>query len=380
MPLNEYQLAFLKNAMVSKTNVIDPDTGAPLDWDALIPSPSSGSTPPLEPVTLDPTYGDHFVDAALDAKWTRIGIQAGTDGLENGTWWRSPGLATVSRRIYTQPLPGTLPSFMRLCWAGLIQSNGDEGCGPCFYNATPVGVGIYERMDGTTSLAPANNSGASTIGDQTSGLAATARGRKHYLEIYRLALDGLTIYLGRFSADGNSWGQWLQLAEAAAPTLMGHGRWHSPSGSHAPFATDLFDGELKALGNNLVRLPTSGTTTFTATDSYSGFSPNSAGDGNDGTDHAFNGTGAGKFWQAAWSVAQTFDLLMLKGRPTDGWGNGYIEFEDGSRVPLSEALLGGRVHIYRLPAPVTSGIIKIVRTDGGGTNPGLTECQAYLLS
>jgi hypothetical protein len=35
MPLNEYQLAFLKNAMVSKTNVIDPDTGAPLDWSNL---------------------------------------------------------------------------------------------------------------------------------------------------------------------------------------------------------------------------------------------------------------------------------------------------------------------------------------------------------
>jgi hypothetical protein len=35
MPLNEFQRAFLINGLIEKAQVIDPATGAPLDWGAL---------------------------------------------------------------------------------------------------------------------------------------------------------------------------------------------------------------------------------------------------------------------------------------------------------------------------------------------------------
>ena len=43
MPLNEYQRAFLGNELVAKTQVIDPDTGEPVNWDDIVAQALEGS-------------------------------------------------------------------------------------------------------------------------------------------------------------------------------------------------------------------------------------------------------------------------------------------------------------------------------------------------
>jgi hypothetical protein len=48
MPLNEFQRAFLINGLIEKAQVIDPATGAPLDWSTL------GGTPDATAVTFTP--------------------------------------------------------------------------------------------------------------------------------------------------------------------------------------------------------------------------------------------------------------------------------------------------------------------------------------
>jgi hypothetical protein len=362
-------------------------TGAGATKTITIPGGGGDSPFYLDTIALHGTYGDEFDAADLDAKWTRLNVDADIDGGENG-WFETPVAGTVPSggRGYYQT-PGTMPTYTEIIWAGAsfsASSGGGSdlhGVGPFMATSGGAGMAACVSANGSTYFdLKAMTSGAWTVVPSALIVPVDLAGGgvRHWIRLIRAVIDGTTAFFGQLSIDGSTWTPQLSIVDTTAVTRIGFGHVRTGDANQRILKTNRFNVIAKTLGTNLARTPTSGTSTASASSSFAGFSPASAIDGNHATDWASNGYAAGQHWQTVWSVAQTVNTIVLHHRNTsDHWGYGYIEFSDGSRVMTGYMHFGRPFNLIRLPADKSTTLLKVVSTAGGNGNPGFFEVEAY---
>jgi hypothetical protein len=334
---------------------------------------------------LDPTYGTELGGASLDALLTRLNVPVDSEEFDANGVKTPVDFSTIpSGGFGYHETPATMPGLMELVWKGafLAGDQDDMGAGP--FMVTSAGAGLGAAVQGGDFSLRVMSSGAFS-GTESKlagrGARAATQGAKHMIYLARAAADGMTVYAAKYSMDGRKWSDQVGLIDSTAVTRIGYGVVrHSAGGVGRQLMGYRLNPMARALGNNLCRVPTSGTVTATASSSYSGFSPAAAFDGNTGTDWASNGYAAGQWIQAAFSVNQTGNLVILVPRTSDTWGYGYIEFSSGLRVPTGFiATPNTRNHICIIPLPSaeTTSYLKVVSISGGGTNPGFREIQFF---
>lgn len=143
------------------------------------------------------------------------------------------------------------------------------------------------------------------------------------------------------------------------------------------------------MATNLVRFPSTGTATYTASSEFSPtYAAPKAADGSyapDGNEWATAGSGgAAIWWRVTWSDAQILNAVWLYDRPNGsdwfGSGSGTLRFSDGSTVAFSGLPNNGS--LLEVTFADKSGITWLqVETSGStGSNPGLSEVEAFLVT
>lgn len=131
--------------------------------------------------------------------------------------------------------------------------------------------------------------------------------------------------------------------------------------------------------NNLVRFPTSGTASYTASSSYNGnYTPERAADGDENDGWAPLGYNPGQWWQVNFSVPQTLDTIRTVTRiGGEVFGNATISFSDGSSI--GGLYMGGNREVDLIQFAAKSGIswFRITSNSGGAQNPGFAEVSGF---
>lgn len=376
----------IKHRFVSgKSDGGDATLVRPSNWNDVHTSPFS-----FDSIDLDGTYGDEFDGTSLNGRWTAQGsfvANAAVFAL-NETWLQFVGRGTSAMSIYqTGPSKDILEVIV-----AMSQNGGAVMEGPAIVSSSGVGVLASLRSDVTNFVLNNVSSYAYTSDGIAVSLGAGleySRGVKHWISLrkFKSALSG-DIYFARFSLDGNTWSKPLRYVPSTFTyAKIGWGRLYGGANDDRN-AIDRFNvRNALNLGNNLVRTPTSGTPTYTASSQFSGsFSPDKAADGNNGTDwSASNGAADSPlYWQVAWSVGQTINRVLFKERTGDAFGIAHLEAYDGATttyIPLEDFVAGSALwHLVEFPTLTGITTLRLVGDGGAAANCGLIEFEAYLAS
>jgi len=99
----------------------------------------------IRPATLHATYGDDFADAALDAKWTRVGLVAGDHSYQTrgGSWMDVDcGTANSISRLIHQPWTSVSDATVCARIASVQLGGGHPNWGVCFTDNAGNGIGV----------------------------------------------------------------------------------------------------------------------------------------------------------------------------------------------------------------------------------------------
>jgi hypothetical protein len=346
-----------------------------------IPGASSSSPFGIDNETLDATTGDHFDGTSLDAKWTRHNIGANTELFEN-SHLRVDIQSGTADQHYRQTIVSNDEIDLVMDLSRYDAPATDIMTGPFLADASGTGLAIGFRstdvleMSGLSSWVATSSPVTIAVSGGTDDL--TRLGKKHWLHLTKRGGR----YFMRYSLDGNTWSRWSLLrTDSLAPVRAGFGRYFGNGASVASgLAVGRFDLKRYSRSANRVITPSSGTATYTASSAVGGWEAQYAANGSytngAGNAWAANGTGdAPTYWQVAWSVAQSINRVDLFCR--DSLGHGYLEFSDGSKVGIPQAM----TDLVAMPisfATKSTTLLKVVSTGDKAGNPGLTEVEAYL--
>lgn len=354
---------------------------------------SGSSVPYLDQATLDGTYGDDFVDNALDAKWTLLNLTTGgvMGGQDDGSH-AIMGIGT-DNTLHAQSIYQTGPNddeFTVVASGHIYSFAANHIIGPYIVSSTGTGVGgafrsntnNYELVN-LTSYAYASQ--LATRGSMSTNAAALGSlGQRMWWRLRK----SLGVYLFDWSLNGISWAPAVTAVPTSfTPAKIGFGRMFQGTEAVMEIHLDRFNVlDVLSYGSNLVSTPSSGTATYTANTSFSGsFLPGNAADGNAGTDWATT-NGSTAWWQVAWSVGQTLNRVRVWNRLASHLGGVYAELSDGvttTRVPLGYVDNVSAPAWYVASFPDLTGIttlkIAAIATAGIGV-AGFIEAEAYLAS
>lgn len=129
---------------------------------------------------------------------------------------------------------------------------------------------------------------------------------------------------------------------------------------------------------NLVRYPTSGTATYSASTYYSGsYLPEYAADGDYNDGWASSGYQAGNtWWKVEWTTPQTIDTVLITNRPNYTMGSGRIIFSDSTSYNVTFPPNARETATYRVSVTNVTWM-QVISDSGGNTNPGFSEVEAY---
>jgi hypothetical protein len=372
-----------------KSDGADTTVVRPSDWNA--EHVVSGiSSLYLDTLPVGATYGDEFDEASLNARWTPTGVFKATNGqyAVSGTWLVLKFPTTSTGSIF-QAAPAT--DTLEVIAAFSTHAIGNM-IGPAIVSSTGTGVYAAIRTDNARFVI-ANTTAYAHTGDGVARVITTGDsvlgGGKVWISLrkFATALDG-DIYFARYSQDGCTW-SWTVKYNPSDFTVakIGFGRMGSNNGvSNDRTAIDRFVVVGLDVGNNLVRTPTSGTPTYTASSAGGGAAANAA----DGTSSSWAAsTGATDnplYWQVAWSVGQTLNRVIIKDRNSGGgiFGLAHLELNDGATttyVALDD-LLNNTEAWYLAEFPTLTGItsLRVVSDSAAANSCGLIEVEAYLAS
>ncbi len=389
MPLNDLQKAFLKNILVSKDGIIDPETGEALDWEGLS---GGGSSEPLKPATLAGTYDDDFDGPTLNAKWTRRSRGAGAGALEifHNSSMVVPGL-NGAQWGDTQSFADADEFEIRM-GATYLDGGVAQGFGPVVLNAAGTGIwmghretsrlGFFTMTTFATATEPTGNVGGN-LGINGAGMLNL--GQRAVWSLLKRKCMGTDLYFGRWSFDGVTWNTWYPVVfqpSSFTPQLIGWWKGLQAAGVAQPTLHWFAVVDRLSLSANRCTTPTSGTFTWTTTaTSPTGTLANLSNASLAAEVYFSNTNAADVYFLGTWSVAQNINRVRFYSRASDVWGTGYIETSDGTKTPFVMPYAAQWMFVD-LPAAVSTTYVKVVWTKGGnyGANPGLVEVEAYLAS
>lgn len=360
----------------------DDSTATGLKW---APAGGGGGDP-LDDVTLDATYGDHFTGTTLDAKWTRRSRQTGHGEIFSGTWMK---ILPTNAGNFGDTQAFTDAAEFDVEMACSILDPTDDGFGILVVNSSGTGIWLGHRASNrmgfftvttfATALEPVAGQNLSLAGS-----TLVANGRKTWLRVEKRKCLGTDTYFFRFSLDGASWSIPLVGYQPSAftPQLIGWWAGVQAAGASPVWrqpALDWFNARTRSVGNNLCTAPSSGTLTWTTDATSPTGTPANISNGSIADENLFpSSNSAGVSYTGTWSVAQTINRVRIRFRG-DAWGSGYVETSDGTRTAF-HGFAGGWCNVD-LPAAVSTTYVKIVWTKHlHGANPGINEVEAYLAS
>lgn len=379
----ETEILNIPTAETNAALVLAPDGVGGVEFRAESGGPGGGSVFPLDDVTLDGTYGDDYLTAPLDAKWTRLSRAVGSETFETPSW--------MSVLPYSNVNYGDLQAFttadefeIRMA-ASFFSNNTDEGFGPAVLDSANTGLwlghrassrlGLFTVTTGTTGTEPVSNLGYA-------GTTYLGQGRKAWYSIVKKVCNGVDIYWFRVSFDGATWTRLLAGYDPTdfTPAKIG---WmvgvQNSAGLERYIGIDWFNATRLSYGNNLFQTPSSGTVTPSSDATSQSGSPSVVINNNFGDEWYFpNTNAAGVHWQVVFSVAQSMNRLIFKAR-NDPFGVGYVEFSDGSTYGFHQTAAAGWYYL-EFPTKSTTLVKIYFAKQGHGANPGWAEIAAYLAS
>lgn len=222
------------------TYVLTADSGATdgLDWEP--PTGGGGGSSDFltpAPADLNPTYGDHFTGASLDAKWNRVGYVAGDEQYQKGdATYLQVDVGRAAANYYWQAAPSG--DFTVVMGLSVLSSATGIMFGPMILDSSGNGMqsALYSGSDGYYVLgcsAAAYNSTAQTVAGEF--YHSHVAGQKYWLKLTKVG----TAYKASFSSNGQTWGKYTAtLTFGTTPTRIGFG---SIFGTVPQFAIDFFD-------------------------------------------------------------------------------------------------------------------------------------------
>lgn len=172
----------------------------------------SGFVFPIDEPAIDPTYGDHFTGASLDAKWTRVNLTSTEESYQQGargSHLRVDMSGGAAFRGYTQPLPvGDFEAILSFAQRTVSTSPPIFGLALLASNDSGRGMFVYNNpmaFAGSINAGGAYGSASGSIGGQggSTGSAGTMEGQRIWLRVRRIGSDA------DFSSsfDGETWHQ-----------------------------------------------------------------------------------------------------------------------------------------------------------------------------
>lgn len=195
-----------------------------------------GASVPLDPASLNATYGDHFTGASLAGKWSRIGYVAGDEqyATGGGTWLEVDTPRGAANYWYQTAPAGNFTIVVKMLmvkggavmFGPLILDNSGNGVAAIPYNA-PDAMLVGSVAAGSYGSASQNDGG--TIHN------TVASGQPVWLRLNKTG----TAYKAAASTNGLMWRKWTPtLTSAITPTRIGFG---GILGTAAQVAVDWFD-------------------------------------------------------------------------------------------------------------------------------------------
>jgi hypothetical protein len=355
---------------------------------------------PIDTATLNGTYGDEFTGATVNVAWTAQNIHAGGLQVQDGadaSWLSWTGNGAHPTIWETGP---TTAEFEVIASFTMRASSADLRVGPYIVSSTGTGVaGLISytnfkcEIDNLTSYAYASDGFGFLLSATVGEVAEFYHGGRLWISLLRKTtnLDG-PVYFVRYSLNGTVWSRSTYYKPSSfTPAKIGFGMLVNDTTAHGVSLDRINVRNSLSYGNDLMITPTSGTATTSASSSFSGLGTARGADGtandwstnNAATDYA---SGGGLFWMMTWSVGQTLNRILIKGRNGQAWGSGHIELSDGvttTYVVFKEPILciGTDWYFYEFATRTGITTVKIVCDwPSVASNPGFIEVEAYLAS
>lgn len=214
-------------------------TATPGTGEVIVTIPGGGggaaSPYPLDPTSLNPTYGDHFTGPP-DARWNRVGYVAADEqyAMGGGTWLQVDTPRGAANYYYQAAPAGDFTVVMKailvkpitVMWGPLILDSSGNG----------VGAITYDNPDSVLVIPVSAGSYGGTYQNRAGPIhAAASVGLPIW---YRLNKTG-TAYKASASTNGVIWRAWTPtITFATTPTRIGFG---GTIGTSNQFAVDFFD-------------------------------------------------------------------------------------------------------------------------------------------
>lgn len=370
-----------KLAVGSEGEVLTVASGVP-SWEAA----GGGVAFPLDDVTLDGTYGDHYDAQTLDAKWTPLLRVADSHVIERSHLIVHPLNADDYGDLQALSDADEIDVTMA---ASFFSKESDEGFGPCILDSSNNGIWLGHRASSRLGLftVTTGNTGTEPVGANSSIAGSTwlGNGQKAWYRLRKRECGGGDIYFWSVSFDGASWWPFSTHYPGYDPTNFTPAKvgWmvgvQNAAGYDRQVSIDWFNATRLTLSANRLVTPTSGTVTPSTTASSATSSGGEVIDANLGNEWYFpSSNSAGVYWMGTWSVAQSINRIRIKAR-NDAWGSGRVVLSDGSFVPFYIGT-GSVWYCVDFPAAVSTTYVRVYWHKGGGygANPGFAEIEAYL--
>lgn len=363
---------------VSDGDVLTFDSGSG-DWIAAAPGGSAGSLYPLDDITLHGTYGDAFPEGPLDGKWSAVtGSVNQYSALPTGV--PIDGELGSGRGI-KQAFTSADEAQLIVAYCAPNQLGANSLVGPWFADGSGNGLGMAFSPAGTylgyvTVASYVYSANASTHSVVRPSMDS---GVPVWFSLHKRS----AVYQLSYSLDGYNWSRPVDRTPSAfTPTQIGFSTLFGSSGKSWLRRFNITG--YGSLGTDLVRTPTSGTPTYSASSSFGGFPASSAADNNAGTSWAANTgtTDAPLYWKVDWSVGQSFNRVRLFVRANE-FGGGYLDLYDGATHTYVQFQRpgDGNTTVY-IDFPTVTGItsMTVIGTNQPHNNGGFVAVEAYLLT
>ncbi len=345
---------------------------------------SSGGATGIDGETLHSTYGDEFTDASLNARWTRRSVSSFQEQYQAGggsSLLVDLSGSTVGKQYHQTPAAWPDDIEIVTSQTDWVTKGSNTYVGPMMIDSSGNGYGLGRGNTGNLDLFNIASYAWSSSGINVANWVPEQYqpGMPIWFSLRRFKAAYTPFLVGRYSLDGKNWSPWTQpLTSAGTMNRIGFGRQLGVFTAQT-LMLHRFNVKAWTLGNNLVRTPTSGTPTYSASSTFSGGFPASAAADGTTAEFALSGYATINYWQTSWSVAQTINKVMLRGRTLTDWGVGYLEFSDGSTQPFP--YMNGTdgpngALIIDLPTAKTTTLLKVWGAEGE-VNSGFQEVEAY---